>query len=166
MKNSTIRSFFGRTYNFGSSLRAFTMFFGILVFVSCQNEQAVQYDNDNKISQENIKNIKPDIKKPEQDKPVQGKTSLKETGAVKRNVFLSRDEEKYYAVEDREEIAYLNLSAVFYSSKAAYAVVNGQVIKKRDILDNKEVVDIAKEEITLKDTQGKEYIVKMKKIME
>lgn len=83
----------------------------------------------------------------------------------KRNPFLTPREEKFFREEKREEINYLTLSGIFYSPEGSYAIINGRIVKKKDIIDNKEVVKIGKQEVFLKDSQGKEYVVKLKKIV-
>lgn len=133
----------------------------IFLLISCQNEQVTKYDNDDKALPENIKGVKGIPQVFQQDTQGKKEPSVKQSAGIERNIFLSEYEEEYYAGEYREEVTYLNLSAVFYSNDVSYAVINGRVVKKSDILDNKEVVDIAGEKVTLKDSQGKEYIVKM-----
>lgn len=83
----------------------------------------------------------------------------------RKNPFLSESEEYEYAKEELELITYLNLTAVFRSSGRAYAVVNGRIVREKDILDNKEIVRISREEIILKDFQGKEYVVRMGSVL-
>lgn len=136
----------------------------IFLLVSCQNEPVTKYDNDDKALPENIKGAKGIPQVSQQDTQGKQESDVKESAGIERNIFLSEEEEKYYAGEYQEEITYLNLSAVFYSNDVSYAVVNGRVVKKGDLLDNKEVVDIASEKVTLKDFQGKEHMVKMGKL--
>ncbi|MCP4652111.1 MAG: hypothetical protein GY858_01850 [Candidatus Omnitrophica bacterium] len=80
--------------------------------------------------------------------------------ALRRNPFLSKEEENKYSQEVREIITSLNLSAVFHSQDYSYAVINGRVIKTADIVDNKEVVKIEPEKVVLRDDHG-EYVVNL-----
>lgn len=82
-----------------------------------------------------------------------------------RNPFLTYEEEEFFEKEMKEEIDYLTLSGVFYSSGVSYAIIDGRIVKEKDIIDNKEVVKIGREEVILKDSQDKEYVVKVKKII-
>lgn len=87
---------------------------------------------------------------------------------LKRNPFLTIDEEKFLEDYRGDIIEYLTVSAILYSSSSphrSYAVIDGRIVKERDIVDNKEVVSISPEEVILKDPSGKEYIIIMKKIV-
>jgi len=87
-----------------------------------------------------------------------------------RNPFLTAVEEKKFQDElgrrDIVEISgALTLSAVFYSPySSSYAVINGRVLRERDKIDGKEIVKISGEDVFLKDSEGKEYFVKVKRI--
>ncbi len=99
------------------------------------------------------------IKKKEEARPSPTK-DLMLSRSVK-NPFLTLEEIMALQEQERQTIEYLNLSAVFLSPGGTYAIVDGRIVKEKDMLDNKEVVKIDQEEIILKDALG-EYIVKIK----
>ncbi|RKY38390.1 MAG: hypothetical protein DRP72_01875 [Candidatus Omnitrophota bacterium] len=82
-----------------------------------------------------------------------------------RNPFLTKEEEQLFGKKKREVIENLNLSAIFYSPrKESYAIIDGQVVKKDDIIDGKEVIGITPEEVILKDSQGREFSLKLNRL--
>ncbi|MFH1768487.1 MAG: hypothetical protein ABH858_04950 [Candidatus Omnitrophota bacterium] len=83
----------------------------------------------------------------------------------KLNPFLTAEEENIFTGSGHEIIQYLDLSAILHAARDPYAIIDGRVIKEKDILDHKEVVAINKEDVILKDTQGKTYTVKLKGIV-
>jgi hypothetical protein len=86
--------------------------------------------------------------------------------AALRNPFLTPAEEKSFGEDYKEELKYLNLSAVFYSPKGSYAIIDGRVVREKDVVDNKEVIAFAPEKVILKDAAGKEYVVKVKQVID
>lgn len=85
---------------------------------------------------------------------------------VKSNPFLTEEEERTFAdFGNRIPIDYLTISAILYSPSASRAIINGQILKKDDTIDNKEIIEIQPEAVILKDSQS-EYIVKLKRLTE
>jgi len=81
---------------------------------------------------------------------------------VRRNPFLSRDEEAIFSKESRELLDNMNLSGVFYSPPASYAIIDGRIVKESEIVEEKQVVRIDQEEVVLRDSYGNEYVVRIK----
>ena len=82
------------------------------------------------------------------------------------NPFLTPEEEEYFwKTEKKIEIDYLNLSAVFYSPGNSKVIIGGGIFKKGLFIDNKEITEIGREWVILKDTTAK-YILKMKRVLE
>lgn len=80
------------------------------------------------------------------------------------NPFLSLDEEQYFSsTQGRLMLNDAEVTAIFYSPPESKAIINGYVVKKNDMFEGKEVLEINPEDVVLKDAQG-EYIVRMKKI--
>lgn len=86
--------------------------------------------------------------------------------SFKANPFLTPEEAEYFEKNKRERIYYLKLSAVFHGEDNARAIINGRLIKEKDIIDNKRVVKINPEEVILRDYRGKEYIIRTEKIVD
>ena len=86
------------------------------------------------------------------------------SNSKRTNPFLSEEEEKTFGKSIL--IDYLLLSAILYSSFSSNsrAIINGQILKIGNYIDNKEVVKIEPEEVILKDDQN-EYCVRLKKVV-
>ncbi|HDN85923.1 MAG: hypothetical protein DRP68_07105 [Candidatus Omnitrophota bacterium] len=80
-----------------------------------------------------------------------------------RNPFLTPQEEEFFRTHKRKVIDYLALSGIIYSPQNAYAIFQGRILKKGDILDKKRIVDITPKEVILEDNKGKQYLVRVKK---
>ncbi|MDD3296542.1 MAG: hypothetical protein PHU64_04185 [Candidatus Omnitrophica bacterium] len=79
--------------------------------------------------------------------------------------FLSWGEEQGFKKEKaRGKIDYLKVTAILHSQGQAAVVINGKVVRKGDVIDNKEVIQIDTEEVILQDTLGNEYVVSLDKI--
>ena len=74
------------------------------------------------------------------------------------NPFLTLEEEKTFGEKSREVLTASKLSAVFSSIKGSYAIVDGKVLKVSDRLYGKEVVEINRDNVVLKDA-SREYII-------
>ena len=112
-----------------------------------------------------------------QDKPLEQITQAAKEPT--HNPFLTEEEEK--EVIDTGNLIpadYLILSAVIYSSFPAErsetgsrlrrenkskAIINGQILKMGDYVDNKEIVEIQPEAVILKDARA-QYIIRLKNI--
>jgi len=81
------------------------------------------------------------------------------------NPFLDRDTELVYEDKDRRIITYMSLTAVFYSGDTSRAVIDGQIVKKGDIINNLEVTEIKSEKVYFKDYLGEEYTLEMSNIL-
>jgi hypothetical protein len=57
------------------------------------------------------------------------------------------------------------LSAIFYSPPESYAIINGQIFKEGEIVDNKRIEKIEPERVVLKAATG-EYLLNLKEILE
>ncbi len=79
-----------------------------------------------------------------------------------RNPFLTQEERNKF---QREELKHLKLSAIFVSNKSSYAVVDGRIVRENDIIENKKVIRIERNQIILKDQQGREYVIRLKNIV-
>jgi hypothetical protein len=80
------------------------------------------------------------------------------------NPFLTLEEET--ALKSRPDaipINYLMLTAIFYSPSNSRAIVDGEILKKGDFIDNKEIINISPEEIILKDNNSR-YVLKMRNV--
>lgn len=98
--------------------------------------------------------------------PVEQEKSKEASGDMTkmRNPFLTQEEEGVTKETGSFiPINYLSLSAVIYSPRESRAIINGQILKVGDNIDNKQVVKIEPEAVILKDAQG-EYIVRLKKV--
>jgi len=133
---------------------------GIIFFIlGCQSRQIEYIDNSKETQHKNesSKNI------------LEKKWILKEFPREEekiifgRNPFLTHNEEKEFGAK-KEAIGYLNLSAVFYAPGHSYAVINGRIVREKDTIDNKKIVNINPESVILKDGAGAEYIIEMKKL--
>lgn len=80
-----------------------------------------------------------------------------------RNPFLTEEEEREFADAGKAiPIEHLRASAIIYtSSRKSKAIINGQVFKIGDYVDNKEIVEIQSEAVILKDAAA-EYIVRLR----
>ncbi|MDD5669745.1 MAG: hypothetical protein PHE58_06955 [Candidatus Omnitrophica bacterium] len=87
-----------------------------------------------------------------------------EEPAGRINPFLSLDEEEYFSsTQGRLMLNNAEVTAIFYSPPDSKAIINGYVVKKNDMFEGKEVLEINPEDVVLKDAQG-EYIVRMRNI--
>lgn len=96
-----------------------------------------------------------------QDKPIE--KIIQAAKQPLRNPFLTEEEERE-AVDlgNAISIDYLALSAIIYSTfNKSKAIINGQVLKIGDYVDNKEIIKIQPEAVILKNAQA-QYIVKLK----
>ncbi|MEK7578605.1 MAG: hypothetical protein AAB456_02710 [Patescibacteria group bacterium] len=82
-----------------------------------------------------------------------------------RNPFLTEEEEnELIDTGNLIPADYLILSAVIYSSlNKSKAIVNGQILKMGDYVDNKEIIEIQPEAVILKDARA-QYIIRLKNI--
>jgi hypothetical protein len=82
----------------------------------------------------------------------------------RENPFLTMEEELSLS-ESRflTPIDYLNLSAVLYSPGESKVIINGYILKERDYIDNKEIIEIHHNAVILKDSQGK-YLVGLREV--
>jgi len=87
------------------------------------------------------------------------------SSAAKHNPFLTEEEEELLLKDKRETINYLEVSGIFYSGNYSYAIIDGRILKEKDIIDNKTITKISREEVTLKDSGENEYFIKVKKII-
>ena len=85
--------------------------------------------------------------------------------SLRRNPFLTIDEEKEFDEGKKEIISYLNLSAIIYAPGNSYAVIDGRIVGEKGTIEDKKVVKIDPQEVILKDDQGKEYIIRMKNVV-
>lgn len=113
--------------------------------------------------------VGPNVQLPEnKNKPVQAKNEVAaEKPAVlhqprydvpRGNPFLTVAEARALGVSHREVLTGAKLSAIFYSPKGSYAILNGAVIKRGDMFGGKKVLGIGKNSVLLRDGIG-EYIV-------
>jgi len=79
-----------------------------------------------------------------------------------RDPFLTQKERFEF---QKKELKHLRLSAIFVSDKSSYAIVDGRIIKENDIIEDKKVIRIERERIILKDYQGREYVIRLKNIV-
>jgi hypothetical protein len=82
--------------------------------------------------------------------------SLASRGKV--NPFLTLEEEKSFAFSGREVLSDIKLSAIFYSDKDSYAIMDGFIVREGDMFGAKSVVKIEKNAVILKDAVS-EYVV-------
>jgi hypothetical protein len=75
-----------------------------------------------------------------------------------------REEQGYKKEKARGKIDYLRVTAILHSQGQAAVVINGKVVRKGDVIDNKEVISIDKEEVILQDTLGNEYAISLDEI--
>lgn len=81
---------------------------------------------------------------------------------IVRNPFVRLEKrQEAVIVKERESLENLVLSGVFYFPGKSYVIINGQIIKEKGFIDKKEVVIINKDNIVLRDSQGKEYLVEL-----
>ena len=77
------------------------------------------------------------------------------------NPFLTLEEERSLGKADREILVGAKVSGICFSGKNSYAIVNGAILKEKDMYKGKEVVAINKNNVILKDQAG-EYIAVLK----
>jgi len=83
---------------------------------------------------------------------------------TRSNPFLTAEEEQYFKDERLgTSLDYLLLSAIFYFPGQSKAIINGQILKVSDFIDNKEIVEILPNAVILQDNKG-EYFVGLKKV--
>lgn len=84
-----------------------------------------------------------------------------------RNPFLTQEEEQEKELAgagNRISLDYPILSAILYSSfQISKAIINGEILKIGDYIDNKEIIEIQPEAVILKDAQA-QYIIRLKNI--
>lgn len=88
-----------------------------------------------------------------------------ENNTERLNPFLTKEEERLFrSSKPRIPINHLNLTAIFYSpdNKKSRIVIDGRILKKNQVVDNKEIIEIQPEVVILKDSQG-EYIMRLKR---
>jgi len=82
--------------------------------------------------------------------------------SFRENPFLTWEEEINLSKTKRRKVLdYLTLSAIFYSSKNSFAVIDGHILKEGDTIDEKRIVRIEPKKVILKDEEG-EYVVFLK----
>jgi hypothetical protein len=79
-----------------------------------------------------------------------------------RNPFLTQEERNKF---QREELKHFRLSAVFISDKSSYAVVDGRIVRENDFVEDKRIIRIERNQIILKDRQDREYVIRLKSIV-
>lgn len=141
--------------------QGFLFILGMFVLFACvKKEEANAIGQTEKIQIEEDKQT-PQIP-PEESSPV-----ISSGAEALPNPFLTREEEA--SLKDtgkRVPIENLMLSAVIYSQlEKSKAVINGQILRVGDLMENKEVIEIQPEAVILKDTQS-EYVVRLKTIAE
>jgi len=99
---------------------------------------------------------------------VQQQLSLQDTSLEPSKLFSLRNpfltpEERFEL--QKKELKHLRLSAIFVSDKFSYAIVDGRIIKENDIIEGKKVIRIEREGIILRDSQGREYVIRLKNIV-
>lgn len=82
-----------------------------------------------------------------------------------RNPFLTAQEEAFFSIEKREIIEYLTVNAVFFSPGHSYAVIDGSMLKEKDTIDNKEIIEINPAGVILKDSRDNEFVVNVKGVI-
>ncbi len=80
-----------------------------------------------------------------------------------RNPFLTLQEEEFFRTYKRKVIDYLTLSGIIYSPQNAYAIFQGRILKKGDMLDRKRIIEITPKEVILEDNKGRQYLVRVRK---
>ncbi|OQX80200.1 MAG: hypothetical protein B6D56_05605 [Candidatus Omnitrophica bacterium 4484_70.1] len=82
--------------------------------------------------------------------------------SFRENPFLTWEEEIDLSKTKRRKVLdYLTLSAIFYSSKNSFAVIDGHILKEGDMIDDKKIVRIEPKKVVLKNEEG-EYVVFLK----
>jgi len=85
----------------------------------------------------------------------------KEDSIRRVNPFLTIEEERTFGENSREVLANARLSAIFTAAKNAYAIIDGKILKLHDKIYNKEVVEINRNNVILRDA-SREYIVNLR----
>lgn len=84
---------------------------------------------------------------------------------IKRNPFLTMEEIEFFGKDYREIVEDLNLTAIFYSPGNSYAVIDGRVVKEKDVIGDKKITAMAQEEVFLEDLSGKKYLIQLKNVI-
>ncbi len=143
-----------------------------LLFGGCQRKQLDTMessdldDSDMTVQEVYLDQAEEEIKeeiKEKKDEPVEDLARM----YLGRNPFMTSEEEELFKKEGTGVgvIDYLNLSGSFHSPGYSYAIIDGRIVKENDIIDNKKIVKIGKEEVILKDSYGNEYSIKTKNIV-
>ena len=84
---------------------------------------------------------------------------------IAHNPFLTEEEEKEFTdLGKAVTIDYLIPSAILYSSaNKNKVIINGQILKIGNTIDNKEIIKIEAEEVILKDSLN-EYSIKLREV--
>ena len=135
--------------------------------IGCQEPESSYTEHYEKSSQSQKKVV---VKEQQVEGETKEETEVKLTKEpiglrIKRNPFLTMEEEEPFRHKRGEVVSYLNLSAIFYSPPYSYAIVNGRIVKKGDLIDGKEVTEINPEEIVLNDSGGRCYVAKVRRIV-
>ncbi len=133
------------------------LLFVILAFIFTQGcskrEEERSYDVNEKFF-ENEETKEVDIK----EKKELGKLIV----SLRKNPFLRWEEEKGLVQKKmRKVIDYLDLTAIFCSPLRSFAVINGYVVEKGDVIAEKEVIEINPKSVILEDEKG-EYILPLR----
>jgi len=91
------------------------------------------------------------------------KSAVDSVVSTRVNPFLTLAEEKSFgAAAGREVLTSVNVTAIAYSHGSSYAVLNGAIVKEGDTFDGKQIMQINKDNVILKDSSH-EYIVNLNK---
>lgn len=82
------------------------------------------------------------------------------------NPFLTIEEENSLMQDEKEGIDYLTISAIFYIPGRSTAIINGRIVREQDLIDNKQIFAINRESVILRDARNREYVVKVKHIID
>jgi len=102
--------------------------------------------------------------------------------SVERNPFLTGQEQNDFFEKLKKEarnknikklpdgpiiIKNLTLSAIFHSdvSSNSYAIVQGRIVKENDNVNDMKIIRIDPEELVMKNSVGKEYLLKIKNVI-
>lgn len=80
------------------------------------------------------------------------------------NPFLTLQEEDFFGQDYSDELTNLKLSGLFFSPGNSYAVIDGKVVREKEMIYDKEVVRITDKDVMLKDPAGSEFIIRVGKI--
>jgi len=104
-----------------------------------------------------------------QDKKEEIRMVFTTTYTERINPFLTKEEEEIFQYSKaRTPIDYLNLSAIFYSAESnkSMAIIDGEILREGQTIDNKRIVKIQPKAVILEDEQSaylqKQYIINLK----